>query len=97
MMNIRQEQKAYRSKGGEILVKPSEKLLTELVLNAEGMCLKCGETFEDIEPDTRGLECEGCGARKLYSGSALLLRGIYYADGSDHLQDVAAVREGGAV
>ena len=38
-----------------------------------GFCLECGEEQCGCEPDARGVECECCGAHKVYGAEECLL------------------------
>jgi hypothetical protein len=41
-------------------------------LDNPGICIKCGEDAEGVEPDARGYECESCGAKAVYGAEELL-------------------------
>lgn len=38
-----------------------------------GICVRCGQEQEGVEPDARKYECESCGANAVYGAEELLL------------------------
>ncbi len=38
-----------------------------------GICVRCGQEQEGVEPDARKYECESCGANSVYGAEELLL------------------------
>jgi hypothetical protein len=44
-------------------------------LDNPGFCILCGVDHEGVDPDTRGAECESCGAENgVYGAEDLLVR-----------------------
>jgi hypothetical protein len=44
-------------------------------LDNPGFCILCGVDHEGVDPDTRGAECESCGAESgVYGAEELLIR-----------------------
>jgi hypothetical protein len=44
-------------------------------LDNPGFCIVCGVDIEGVDPDTRGAECESCGAESgVYGAEELLIR-----------------------
>lgn len=41
-----------------------------------GGCIECGYVQDGCEPDARGYECEGCGARTVYGLEELVMMGM---------------------
>ena len=41
--------------------------------NNEGLCAKCGETQDGVEPDARKYQCEACGAMEVYGAEEYIL------------------------
>lgn len=42
-------------------------------LDNPGFCTACGEEQDGCEPDAREYTCEGCGEKKVYGASELLM------------------------
>lgn len=40
-----------------------------------GICVLCGMTRDECEPDARGYPCESCGKNSVYGASELLIAG----------------------
>ena len=38
-----------------------------------GICVRCGQEQEGVEPDARKYECDSCGANAVYGAEELLL------------------------
>jgi len=38
-----------------------------------GICVRCGQEQEGVEPDARKYECDSCGANSVYGAEELLL------------------------
>ena len=38
-----------------------------------GICVRCGQEQEGVEPDARKYECESCGKPKVYGAEELLM------------------------
>lgn len=38
-----------------------------------GICIRCGNEQEGVEPDARKYECEDCGANTVYGAEELLM------------------------
>jgi len=38
-----------------------------------GICVRCGQEQEGVEPDARKYECESCGANAVYGAEELLM------------------------
>ena len=38
-----------------------------------GICVRCGQEQEGVEPDARKYECESCGANSVYGAEELLM------------------------
>jgi len=53
--------------------KMSEKAFQALDNDYCGLCVGCGETAYECEPDARGYQCEGCQAKRVYGIQELLL------------------------
>lgn len=47
-------------------------------LEDPGVCLKCGEDADGVEPDARGYICEVCEAPYVYGAEEIMMRGLYY-------------------
>ena len=43
-----------------------------------GICLKCGEDAEGVEPDARRYTCEVCEAPYVYGAAEIMMMGYYY-------------------
>ena len=70
--------KAYTSKTGLKLFKPSASdLLIAIELN-NGFCLSCGAENEQIEPDARKYSCTCCNACLVYGAEQLFLMNLYH-------------------
>ena len=48
----------------------------ELDDNNGGLCIRCGDEVDGVEPDARKYECEGCGHNGVYGVSELLIMGL---------------------
>lgn len=42
----------------------------------EGICLACGATAHNVEPDAREYTCHKCGEPKVYGAEELLMRSV---------------------
>jgi len=42
----------------------------------DGICVKCGDVSEDVEPDARDYECPDCGSESVCGIEALLIDGL---------------------
>jgi len=71
-------QRAYKTKSGRVLIKPSIELLKELDEEGAGFCLACGHHDQFAEPDMERGECECCGEAKVYGAGELALRGLCF-------------------
>lgn len=38
-----------------------------------GICIRCGQEQEGVEPDARKYECDSCGANAVYGAEELLM------------------------
>jgi len=38
-----------------------------------GICIRCGQEQEGVEPDARKYECDSCGANTVYGAEELLM------------------------
>ena len=57
-------------------IHPSITLDTILAAVADdyiGICIRCGQEQEGVEPDARKYECESCGAYAVYGAEELLM------------------------
>ena len=57
-------------------IHPSITLDTILAAVADdyiGICIRCGQEQEGVEPDARKYECESCGKPKVYGAEELLM------------------------
>lgn len=70
--------KPYKARSGKMQFKPSLDLLQQMDDEGQGFCLACGEIVDGVEPDAVRYECEGCGEKKVYGASELVLRGLVY-------------------
>jgi hypothetical protein len=72
----------YKSKGGAIQYKPPFSWIQDVMIhdNTDGFCLACAANQSGVEPDVGKIECESCGARKVYGAELLLTMGLYYYD-----------------
>lgn len=53
-----------------------------------GVCLKCGETeYGGVEPDARGYECSGCGARAVCGIEEAVIMGYVVVTDDDGDED----------
>jgi hypothetical protein len=72
------EAKTVKMKSGNSLFFPvfNEEFENLVHESSTGFCLACGESADGIEPDGERLDCENCGAPKVYGLEQLLLLGF---------------------
>lgn len=57
-------------------VEMDEEEYMELVEEYVGICLACGETQDNVEPDAHEYTCTSCGEKKVYGIEELLVTGL---------------------
>ena len=50
-----------------------DQILTAVQDDYIGICIRCGNEQEGVEPDARRYECESCGMRSVYGAEELLM------------------------
>ena len=50
-----------------------DQILTAVADDYIGICIRCGNEQEGVEPDARRYECESCGMRSVYGAEELLM------------------------
>ena len=68
----------YTAKNGAQRYIPSLELIEEMMEEAQGFCIACGEVADGVEPDAQGYTCDCCGEPKVYGPEDLALRGFCF-------------------
>lgn len=66
----------YTTKAGTTQYCASLEEFEEMNENYEGMCLACGATQGQCEPDARMYQCSSCGMLKVYGAEEMLIMGL---------------------
>lgn len=67
--------KTLKGKNGVLVFEMSEREFASSSEESMGICLNCGESRDECEPDAENYECYECGTQSVFGVEQLLLIG----------------------